>query len=389
MSIVYISIGSNLGSREENCKRAVSLLAESNVTIRKQSRMYETEPWGVKDQPPFINMAIEIETDKNPEDLLGILQNIEKHMGKAKTVKWGPRIIDLDMLFYDDLIIDTPQLEIPHPFMHEREFVLKPLAEIAPDKKHPVIGKTVKEMYEVVRKSSAKNNIHLVLLPGMDGTGLLFEPLLDALPKEIQPTVLSYPSEQAMTYKELLPIVLGALPSQEPFILLGESFSGPLALMAANQSRPNLLAVILCASFIHNPVSWIPKWASIFAKDFVFHFARQFIMAKALIAGYSTSSLLSLLRKAHAKVSSSVMAIRAREILSVNVEDELKQCPAPVFYLGGVNDMVAPRRNLRDIQRIRQDVHAYLIPGPHLILQTKPQESAKIIQEIAEKVRMS
>ncbi len=388
-SIAYIGIGSNLGNREDNCKEAIRLLKENGIVVKKQSSMYETEPWGVKDQPKFINMAIEIETDKKPEELLSVLKNIEKQIGRTETIKWGPRIIDLDILLYDDLILDLPELKIPHPLMHERDFVLKPLSEIAPDKRHPVIGKTVKEMYEVVRKSDTKNNIHLVLLPGMDGTGLLFEPLLNALPKEIRPTVISYPSDQPMTYKELLPIVLNALPLQEPFILLGESFSGPLALMVANQRHSNLLAVILCASFIHNPVSWIPKWASIFAKDFVFHFARQFIMAKTLIAGYSTSSLLNLLSKAHAQVSPSVMAIRAREILSVNVERELKQCPAPVFYLGGENDMVASRRNLRDIQRIRQDVHAYLIPGPHLILQTKPKESAKIIKDIAEKIKVS
>lgn len=146
MSIVYISIGSNLGDREENCKQALRLLQGSGILIKKQSLMYETEPWGVKDQPKFINMAIEVETDKKPEELLRILKEIEKEVGRKETVKWGPRVIDLDILFYDNLILKTKNLEIPHPLLHERDFVLKPLCEIAPDKKHPVTGKTVKEM---------------------------------------------------------------------------------------------------------------------------------------------------------------------------------------------------------------------------------------------------
>lgn len=146
MSIAYISIGSNLGDREENCRKAIKLIEIKGIAVRKQSRMYETEPWGIKDQPKFINMAIEVETDKKPEELLRVLEEIEKEIGRKETVKWGPRIIDLDILFYDDLILKTPDLEIPHPLLHEREFVLKPLCEIAPDKKHPVTGKTVKEM---------------------------------------------------------------------------------------------------------------------------------------------------------------------------------------------------------------------------------------------------
>jgi len=146
MSIVYISIGSNLGDREESCRQAIKLIEKNGIAVRKQSRMYETEPWGIKDQPKFINMAIEVETDKKAEELLRVLKEIEKEIGRTETIKWGPRVIDLDILFYDDLILKTQDLEIPHPLMHERAFVLKPLYEIAPDKKHPVTEKTVKEM---------------------------------------------------------------------------------------------------------------------------------------------------------------------------------------------------------------------------------------------------
>jgi len=221
--------------------------------------------------------------------------------------------------------------------------------------------------------------ISLVLLPGMDGTGLLFEPLIGELPRAINPVIISYPLNQPLTYRELLPIILEALPKHDPFILVGESFSGPLALMAAAQGLSNLKAVILCASFIQNPIPWLPKWAGVLARGGLFRLSRRFIMAKALIAGYATPRLMGLLDKVHSSVSPAVMALRAREILAVDVTAELKRCPVPVFYLGGANDRVVSRGNLKMIKRIRPSVQARLIPGPHLILQTKPQESSEAI----------
>lgn len=151
MPIVHVGIGSNLGNREENCLKALRLISAKAGSVRKQSPMYETEPWGVKDQPKFINMAAEITTEAVPRQLLGILKNIEEEIGREETHRWGPRTIDLDILFYDDLILDTPDLIIPHPLMHERQFVLRPLAEIAPDKMHPVLRKTVRELLEGLR----------------------------------------------------------------------------------------------------------------------------------------------------------------------------------------------------------------------------------------------
>ena len=150
MSIIYISIGSNIGDREENCRKAIKLLKENGIALKRESSLYETEPWGVKNQPKFINMAIEVETDKEPEELLRVLKEIEIEIGRKETVKWGPRVIDLDIIFYDDLILKTENLEIPHPLLHERDFVLKPLCEIAPEKKHPVTGKMVKEMAAIL-----------------------------------------------------------------------------------------------------------------------------------------------------------------------------------------------------------------------------------------------
>ncbi len=150
MAIVYIGIGSNLGNREENCKRAIELLPENGIHVAVCSSMIKTEPWGVTDQPRFINMVIETETDLGPEELLNALKKIEDDTGRVPDIRWGPRAIDLDILFYDDLIMKKPDLEIPHPGIKERDFVLKSLAEIAPDLMHPVLKKNIKELLDAI-----------------------------------------------------------------------------------------------------------------------------------------------------------------------------------------------------------------------------------------------
>jgi 2-amino-4-hydroxy-6-hydroxymethyldihydropteridine diphosphokinase len=154
MAIVYIGIGSNLGDRHKNCIRAVELLKESGLAVTKQSSVHETAPWGVKEQPAFLNMAVEIETGLAPAELLGLLKKTEKDMGRQETVKWGPRIIDLDILLYDDITLKTGTLTIPHPLMHKREFVLVPLAELAEDLIHPVLKKKIGDLLQGEKRSA-------------------------------------------------------------------------------------------------------------------------------------------------------------------------------------------------------------------------------------------
>ena len=154
MAIAYIGIGSNLGNRQENCLRAIELLQKKGIIVTKRSSLYETEPWGVKDQPRFINMAVEIDTSLKPKELLKILKNIEKELGREKSSKWGPRIIDLDILLFDDIILNEDNLKIPHPLMQERDFVLRPLCEIAPDIYHPLLKM---RMYELMQKIHRKS----------------------------------------------------------------------------------------------------------------------------------------------------------------------------------------------------------------------------------------
>lgn len=110
------------------------------------SPVYETEPWGFEEQPNFLNQVIQAETDLEPHELLDFLKELEKHMGRQQTIRYGPRVIDLDILFYDDLVIETPELTIPHPNMTKRSFVLVPLAEIAPELCHPVLGIKIRDL---------------------------------------------------------------------------------------------------------------------------------------------------------------------------------------------------------------------------------------------------
>ena len=150
MAKAYIGIGSNIGDRYDNCLKAIAFLEQRGQVILKRSSLYETEPWGVKDQPRFINMAIEIRTGLSPQELLSLLKKTEKDMGRVYTTRWGPRLIDLDILLYEDRIINENDLQIPHPRMHERAFVLEPLAEICPEKVHPVLLKRIDELLRIL-----------------------------------------------------------------------------------------------------------------------------------------------------------------------------------------------------------------------------------------------
>jgi len=147
MAIAYLGLGSNLGHREANIASALKMLGQE-ARILKVSSLYETEPVGYKDQPWFLNCACVLETELTPQALLKLAKTIEKNLGRKRTLRFGPRLIDIDILFYDDLILDSPDLVIPHPRLAERAFVLVPLKEIAPNLVHPLLGVTIEELLE-------------------------------------------------------------------------------------------------------------------------------------------------------------------------------------------------------------------------------------------------
>ncbi len=150
---VYLSLGSNLGDRQAYLQQGIRELNDlDSCKICEQSKIIETEPYGDVPQDKFLNCVIRIETILNPQQLLNVLHKIEAHAGRTRDVHWGPRTLDLDILFYDHMTVNTPQLTIPHADLHNRSFVLEPLCEIAPWYQHPVMHKTVRQLFDQLVK---------------------------------------------------------------------------------------------------------------------------------------------------------------------------------------------------------------------------------------------
>ncbi|MFP3869807.1 MAG: 2-amino-4-hydroxy-6-hydroxymethyldihydropteridine diphosphokinase [Syntrophobacteria bacterium] len=159
----YIGFGSNLGDRLATCKRALEELAALPACrLVKCSSFYETGPVGILEQPLFINGVALLQTRREPKWLLRRMLAIEKALGRVATCKWGPRCIDLDLLFFDDLVMRSPELSIPHPLLHERCFVLEPLNEIASRFRHPCLGKTVAELRDGLKDANQQVEVLVV-----------------------------------------------------------------------------------------------------------------------------------------------------------------------------------------------------------------------------------
>ena len=146
MSKVWIALGSNMGEGRKNLDLAIKMMNERGVLVEKVSTYIETEPYGYTEQDNFVNAVCIAETKLSPRELLEVLLKIELDMGRVRIIKWGPIIIDLDILFYEDLIIDEEDLKVPHIEIQKRSFVLEPVNEISPDKIHPVFKKTVHQL---------------------------------------------------------------------------------------------------------------------------------------------------------------------------------------------------------------------------------------------------
>lgn len=150
MTGIYLSLGTNLGDREQNLFRACELLTFKSIIIKKASSVYQTAAWGKTDQPDFLNQVIEVDTALNPYFLLKKVNDIESDMGRVRFEKWGERLIDIDILYYNDEIISDEYLNLPHPEIQNRKFILEPLIEIAANAIHPILGKTQNELHQLL-----------------------------------------------------------------------------------------------------------------------------------------------------------------------------------------------------------------------------------------------
>lgn len=149
MNTAILLIGGNLGDRTGNLEKAVQLINETAGEVVNTSSLYQTAPWGAVDQPDYLNQAVAIRTTMDALTLLHTLLEIERKIGRIRQEKWGSRVIDIDLIFFNDSILSLPELKIPHPQMQLRQFVLVPLNEIVPDYVHPVLHKTVQELADI------------------------------------------------------------------------------------------------------------------------------------------------------------------------------------------------------------------------------------------------
>lgn len=152
MHKVFLALGANVGNKKKNLKEAIKFLSEKIENI-KVAQIYETKPWGFKEQGNFLNTALKGDTSLSPLQLLKFVKDIERKIGRIKRFKWGPREIDIDILFYDSLMFGNKILEIPHPRLHERDFVLKPMMDLDPNFIHPKLKKTIRKLYAELLKT--------------------------------------------------------------------------------------------------------------------------------------------------------------------------------------------------------------------------------------------
>lgn len=219
----------------------------------------------------------------------------------------------------------------------------------------------------------------LILLPGLDGTGLLFEPLLRWLTPELHSTVISYPGDQPLGYDELLDYVLARLPDDAPYVLLGESFGGPLAIRIASTAPRNLCGLILSATFVRKPVRWLPRWIGPWLPTTAFRLVPWWGQLRILTSGKSTPELRRLFHYALSQVQPRVMVHRLSEVLRVDVVEKFQRLDLPILALAGRFDRTVPPHNLQMLQRLRSDLQIEIIECDHLLLQVEPETTGRII----------
>lgn len=228
----------------------------------------------------------------------------------------------------------------------------------------------------------------LVLLPGMDGTGALFEPLLAALSPEFKTHVVRYPVEEPLGYAELEAIARAALPTDQPFVILGESFSGPIAVALAAARPPNLKGLVLCCSFVRNPRPLLASLRLLVTLVPV-RFVPIQILSRFLLGQYSSARLRSALAEALARVSSTALRARVRAVLATDVSSKLASTTVPTLYMRAARDRVVPRAASALVSSLSPRARVVELEGPHFLLQAAPKEAAQVIGSFIREVQVA
>ena len=225
------------------------------------------------------------------------------------------------------------------------------------------------------------SKLKVVLLPGLDGPGALFSPFIKALSGEFLPEVISYPADALFTYAELKNYVAPQLETDMPFIIVAESFSGPLAIRLAARKPKNLIAVILCATFIKNPLPRMSRLVPLNAVKLLFKFPiPEFVIRRVFMGEDAPKELIEQCHRVIQTTNPETMASRIRSVVKENVSQDLLNCSVPIFYLCAKADKIVSRKNLDEIKALRPDVEVALIDAPHLLLQRAPHAAVVTIK---------
>ena len=219
----------------------------------------------------------------------------------------------------------------------------------------------------------------LVLLPGMDGTGDLFSPFVAALGKEFTTHIVRYPKDRITTDEELTAIARDALPTATPYALLGESFSGPIAIRLASERPPQLRALLLCCSFARNPQARLTRLASALL-NWRCPLPPMGLIGAALMGGDATPSAKEALKAALASVNADVLRARMKQVLAVDTRDLLKRVTLPLLYMRAAQDLLVSARSASEVQGLAPQTTVSSLPGPHFLLQTQPEAAAAAVK---------
>ena len=233
-----------------------------------------------------------------------------------------------------------------------------------------------------------EGRLTLLLLPGMDGTGELFADFVTLLPSWIKPRMVSYPRDRRLSYHQLLPLLKAALPSDEPFVILAESFSTPLAVKFAAETPKGLRALVLCAGFVSPPRRDALRHVALILAPVLFSFGLPKSVCRHFLVGDTApNGLVDKVRATVSRVSGRVLAHRLRSVLSCNGERELRGVSVPLLYISGLEDRLVCSSSYKEIQHAKPDALLASIEAPHLILQTNPHEAVDVVLRFLRQVQ--